>query len=118
MAARAAMGSCTIPDLCLVTPGTRVNTVGLQRSGREISTMDRINQKFRLRDGRTLGFAEYGSAGGMPVVYFHGWPSSRLEPAAVAEVCTELQVRLIAPDRPGLGLSDFQRGRTILDFVK
>ena len=80
--------------------------------------IDRVNQQFRLADGRALGFAEYGSPDGTPIIYFHGWPSSRLEPAAVAQLCTQLQVRMIAPDRPGLGLSDFQGDRTIPDFVK
>ncbi len=79
--------------------------------------MDRENQQIRLRDGRNLGFAEYGRSGGAPVIYFHGWPSSRLEPRAVQDVCADMGVRIIAPDRPGLGLSDFQPGRTIPDFA-
>lgn len=80
--------------------------------------MDRLNQQFRLSDGRQLGFAEYGVPEGAPVVYLHGWPSSRLEPSAVAHVCQELGIRMLAPDRPGLGLSDFQPGRTIPDFAQ
>src|SRR5579862_36756 len=78
--------------------------------------MDRINQQIRLRDGRNLGFAEYGVERGAPIVYFHGWPSSRLEARAMHDVCIEIGVRLIAPDRPGFGLSDFKPRRTIPDF--
>jgi pimeloyl-ACP methyl ester carboxylesterase len=33
------------------------------------------------------------------------------------EMCVQLGIRLIAPDRPGFGLSDFHHGRTILDFT-
>jgi pimeloyl-ACP methyl ester carboxylesterase len=33
-------------------------------------------------------------------------------------VCADMGVRLLAPDRPGFGLSDFQPRRTILDFTK
>ena len=33
-----------------------------------------------LRDGRHLGFAEYGKPDGEPGFYFHGHPGSRLEP--------------------------------------
>jgi pimeloyl-ACP methyl ester carboxylesterase len=80
--------------------------------------MDRLNQQFRLRDGRRLGFAEYGLREGRPVIYFHGWPSSRLEPRSMEPVCLEMGVRLLAPDRPGFGLSDFQPGRTFLDFTE
>jgi pimeloyl-ACP methyl ester carboxylesterase len=69
-----------------------------------------------LRDGRNLGFAEYGSTEGYPIIYFHGWPSSRLEAGALHNVCSEMAVRLIAPDRPGLGRSDFLPRRSIPDF--
>ena len=79
--------------------------------------MDKVNQRVRLRDGRHLGFAEFGAETGAPLLYFHGWPSSRLEAEAVHPLCLELGVRLIAPDRPGIGLSDFCRGRTLLDFT-
>jgi pimeloyl-ACP methyl ester carboxylesterase len=81
-------------------------------------SQDKMNQQIRLPDGRRLGFAEYGSGEGKPVIYCHGWPSSRLEARAMGEVCREMKVRLIAPDRPGLGLSDFLPGRTIPSFCE
>jgi pimeloyl-ACP methyl ester carboxylesterase len=79
---------------------------------------ERMNQTVELRDGRTLGFAEYGDPNGTPVLYFHGHPSSRLEYPLFdpEDAVSELGVRLIAPDRPGHGLSDPQRGRTLLDW--
>jgi pimeloyl-ACP methyl ester carboxylesterase len=80
--------------------------------------MDPLNQRIRFPDGRVLGFAEYGRPDGAPVFYLHGWPSSRLEPYAMRDQCSELGVRLIAPDRPGLGLSDFYPGRSIPDFAR
>src|SRR6202011_535845 len=36
-------------------------------------------QRVILKDGRTLGFAEYGDPKGEPMLEFHGCPSSRLE---------------------------------------
>jgi pimeloyl-ACP methyl ester carboxylesterase len=36
-------------------------------------------QRLILKDGRTLGFAEYGDPKGEPMLEFHGCPSSRLE---------------------------------------
>jgi len=80
--------------------------------------MDQSAQKMRLKDGRNLGFAEYGRDNGFPVIYCHGWPSSRLEAQPMSEVCLKSGVRMIAPDRPGLGLSDFQPGRRIVDFTE
>ncbi len=69
----------------------------------------------RLDDGRTMAYAEYGDPAGRPVFWNHGTPSSRLvHPDEV--VTAELGVRLIVPDRPGFGRSDFQRGRRLLDW--
>lgn len=65
-----------------------------------------------LPDGRTLAYAEFGQADGDPVLYFHGAPSSRLEPLLLGdEAFVRLGLRVIAPDRPGMGGSDFQPGR-------
>jgi len=63
-----------------------------------------------------LGYAEYGAAEGKPVFFFHGAPSSRLLAQPFHEPAIRLDVRLIAADRPGMGLSDFQAGRKMLDW--
>ena len=78
---------------------------------------ERLHQQVKLADGRKLGFAEYGDLEGRPLFYFHGWPSSRLEPRTGQRICAELGLRLIAPDRPGHGLSDFKPRRTLLNWV-
>jgi pimeloyl-ACP methyl ester carboxylesterase len=69
-----------------------------------------------LRDGRQLGFAEWGDPGGTPVVFFHGMPSCRLNGHANTAVLDAHHARWIAIDRPGIGLSDFQPQRTLLDW--
>lgn len=72
-------------------------------------------RQIRLDDGRLLGLAEYGDPAGVPVFFCHGTPSSRImHPDASA--AAELGVRLIALDRPGCGLSDFQPNRRFLDW--
>jgi pimeloyl-ACP methyl ester carboxylesterase len=78
----------------------------------------RTDQQISLHDGRTLGFAEYGNQEGKPVFYFHGFPSSRLDWPFFGDdiALAELNVRIIAADRPGYGLSDFKRGRKMLDW--
>ncbi len=74
--------------------------------------------QIQLKDGRTLAFAGYGDPQGRPVLHFHGTPSSRLEGSLplVDESATRLGIRLLIPDRPGMGDSDFQPGRTLLDW--
>ena len=78
----------------------------------------RIHQQIKLQDGRMLGYSEYGAPEGMPVFYFHGFPGSRLDYlfCDAGDVAVETNARIIAADRPGLGLSDFKRGRKILDW--
>jgi pimeloyl-ACP methyl ester carboxylesterase len=66
-----------------------------------------------------LGYGEYGAPEGKPVFYLHGHPGSRLDWPSFVDLddsAAELNVRIIAIDRPGHGLSDFKRDRTILDW--
>jgi pimeloyl-ACP methyl ester carboxylesterase len=56
-----------------------------------------------LADGRRVGLSDGGDPDGSPVFLFHGTPGARIHggpPAAMAASCG---VRLLQPDRPGLG---------------
>lgn len=70
----------------------------------------------RLSDGRMLAFCEYGDRTGKPVIFVHGWPGSRCGARLLDVEASKAGVRLIAPDRPGIGLSDPKPGRTLLDW--
>jgi pimeloyl-ACP methyl ester carboxylesterase len=56
-------------------------------------------------DGSTWAVRQAGDPDGRPLVYFHGTPSCRLEPAFADADCSELGIRLISFDRPGYGES-------------
>ena len=73
---------------------------------------------FHLPDGRTLGYAAYGDPQGNPLLYFHGWPSSRIEFAGLNgdAVAAALHARIIAVDRPGFGLSSYQPHHRFTDW--
>ncbi len=61
----------------------------------------------RVPDGRTLAWAEYGSARGLPCVLIPDTGSSRLSPAwLLHDSALPSPVRLLALDRPGTGASD------------
>jgi pimeloyl-ACP methyl ester carboxylesterase len=75
-----------------------------------------VSNQIVLADGRTLGFAEFGDSLGQPIMYFHGWPSSRLEAGLVEAETQRLHLRIIAPDRPGFGRSTFKPGRELKDW--
>jgi len=85
--------------------------------GEKVPSMkDGTDRTIRLRDGRRMGYAEWGDGGGRPLLYFHGWPGSRVEGRLADETAMSRSIKLIAIDRPGMGLSDFQRGRTLVDW--
>ena len=65
-------------------------------------------KELRLHDGRTLGYAEFGDGGGRPVVLVHGAPGYGLYWQALPDFPFMPGLRLIAPDRPGYGRSDFK----------
>src|SRR5512140_1936285 len=77
---------------------------------------DRINQAIELKDGRCLGFAEFGAPAGIPVFHFHGSAASRFERPSSEEMLIRMGIRFLSVDRPGQGLSDFQPGRRLLDW--
>lgn len=86
--------------------------------------MEIKDQTLLLADGRTLGYAFYGPRVGKPVLYFHGTPSSRLEPqllniwgASLDDLLQQYNIRLIAVDRPGMGLSSLHAGKTMASFA-
>ncbi|KAF7552869.1 hypothetical protein G7Z17_g4045 [Cylindrodendrum hubeiense] len=65
---------------------------------------------------RAVGFAEYGSKSGTAVIYLHGLPGSRFEASLWEANATALDVRLIALDRPGMGLSTHHPDRTMTTY--
>jgi len=71
-----------------------------------------------LSDGRRLSYVEFGKSDGYPVMYFHGTPSSCLEPLTIGEDSfLKHNLRIISPSRPGMGQSDRQRNRTFIDWT-
>lgn len=75
-----------------------------------------LDETFTLVDGRTLGYAVYGAADGVPVVALHGSPDSRVIWRLADQAAQRVGVRVIAPDRPGFGISDPNPGRSVLGW--
>jgi len=74
------------------------------------------HEAIRLPDGRVLAFSQYGDKGGVPILWFHGGESCRIEAAHADRAARELGVRIVAPDRPGIGRSDHKEGRGLRDW--
>ena len=75
-----------------------------------------LNQTIKLKDGRNLGYAEFGNVNGKSIFYFHGHGTSRLEPKMYDLENVKDNFRLIGVDRPGFGLSDFNQKHTLLSW--
>ena len=74
--------------------------------------------KLTLRDGRTLAYMDRGPRSGTPVLHFHSFQGSRLERMAASDdLLAKLNIRLISPDRPGIGLSTPARDRTLVGWA-
>ncbi|MEP6810324.1 MAG: alpha/beta hydrolase [Chthoniobacterales bacterium] len=69
-----------------------------------------------LENGGYVAFDEYGDPAGVPVIFCHGWPSSRTMAQLVETAALENGVRVISPDRPGIRGSSYQKGRTLEDW--
>ncbi|MGB5735330.1 MAG: alpha/beta hydrolase [Thiohalocapsa sp.] len=79
-------------------------------------TTDDAAQFVETQDGRRLAYAEFGAADGRPVIYCHGFPSSRREAMLLHRNAIDAGARIIAPDRPGYGDSDPAPERGIADW--
>lgn len=60
----------------------------------------------RTADGRVIGYYEYGDPEGAPLVALHGTPACGAGFAWADEGARVRGIRLLAPDRPGVGDSD------------
>jgi pimeloyl-ACP methyl ester carboxylesterase len=79
---------------------------------------DEAYRVVRLRDGRQLSYVQYGDPDGFPILNAHGGLACRLDVASAAQAAEMCGVKLVSPDRPGVGRSDPQPGRTILDWAR
>lgn len=70
-----------------------------------------------LPGGRRLCWHEFGAPDGAPVLYTAGTPVSGLGGRTYDESARAAGLRLISPDKPGYGRSDYQRNRTLLGWA-
>lgn len=79
----------------------------------------RFEGALRLPSGRRLGYAEFGPAGGRPVLWFHGTPGARRQIAPRArELAHERELRIVSVERPGVGESTPHAYRAVIDFAR
>jgi pimeloyl-ACP methyl ester carboxylesterase len=71
-----------------------------------------------VREGRNLGYADFGSESGRTILWYHGTPGGRRQvPEDARVMANKLDLRVIGVDRPGIGYSTSHHYRNILDFT-
>ncbi len=80
---------------------------------------DMFQENFiELENGAVVALEEYGNANGVPVIFCHGWPSSRTMARLTDEPARDVGIRIISPDRPGISGSSLQPNRKLTDWPR
>lgn len=81
-------------------------------------TPPRVEATIVVREGRKLGFAEFGDPTGRTILWFHGTPGARRQiPEDARVMAAANDLRIIGLDRPGIGLSTPHLYSSIYDSV-
>ena len=75
------------------------------------------DHELELADGRRLTWSELGAPDGVPVLSCHGGLLCRFDVEPCAEELAAAGLRVISPDRPGVGGSDRSPDHTTVDWV-
>jgi pimeloyl-ACP methyl ester carboxylesterase len=70
-----------------------------------------------LADGRTMQWSEFGAPDGAPVLSCHGGLLCRFDVEPCAAAFAAAGLRVLSPDRPGVGGSDRVPGHSTADWV-
>src|SRR5689334_11471943 len=73
--------------------------------------------ELRARDGRVIALEVVGDHDATPVLLCHGLADSRLAAQSLQRAAWDLGLRVIAPDRPGIGGTDRRRLGHVADWA-
>src|SRR3954463_10643413 len=76
-----------------------------------------MDDTLAMRDGRRLEVREYGDPGGHPVVFFHGLIGSHHQASYIDGQAGRHGLRIIEPNRPGVGKAEFVERKAPLEVV-
>jgi pimeloyl-ACP methyl ester carboxylesterase len=82
-----------------------------------VTLLPEMANRLVMRGGRRLEVWEYGDPGGHPAFFFHGLIGSHHQASFIADEARRRGLRIIAPNRPGVGHSEFTTRRTAFGVV-
>jgi pimeloyl-ACP methyl ester carboxylesterase len=74
-----------------------------------------LKKIFVMRSGRKLEVTEYGDLSGHPTFFFHGLIGSHYQASYIADQARQERLRIIAPNRPGVGSSELTERSSALE---
>jgi pimeloyl-ACP methyl ester carboxylesterase len=83
-------------------------------SQERIEELNKTLRIFTLKGGRKIAYYQYGDPTGKPIFFCHG-TGSHVHVMLLDDAARAHGYRIIVPDRPGVGLSDFSPQRKLLD---
>jgi pimeloyl-ACP methyl ester carboxylesterase len=78
---------------------------------------DHAGMEVRRGDGRVIAVEVVGEPDAAPLLLCYGLADSRFAAHQFAEAARELRLRVVAPDRPGVGGTDPRRLHQLVDWV-
>lgn len=102
-------GSASLADLIRQSEqiAAQKNAVQLARSMSQSAGGDKIRyDRILTDDGRLLAYRDFGARDGKCVLFIHNMMGGAIWPAAMERMAEAQGWRIIAPSRPGFGLSD------------
>lgn len=69
-----------------------------------------VNLSRRSGSGVVVGYAAYGDPAGTPLIFCHGWPGSHHQAQMIDAPARKRGLRVLAPNRPGIGQSSPMSG--------
>ena len=113
-------------DLVRILCGFAVNLSHGDQVHRHVQNRHIRMHRVELADGRVMAVTDQGDVSGRPVLFFHSMLGGVRLPHAAIESCARKGWRIIAPSRPGYGLSDANPGcegeqlvdQTVSDFAE
>ena len=82
-----------------------------------MSRGDDVGVELRRADGGVIAVEVVGEPDASPVLFCHGLADSRLSARSFAGAAREVGLRLVAPDRPGIGGTNARRLNRVVDWV-
>ncbi len=89
----------------------------MKRRKLNLNNESHLTHFFKVSSKRKLAYLRLGKEGGIPVYYFHGTPSSRLEAVVFSQHAEKYGYEIFAIERPGCGESDYINNYTNFNFV-